>query len=160
MPVQSGEITNILLLLQGQHQCVLVALAKTVSQFTHNCTHIHPAPAHRVRYLHSLVLPCEAGTIFTYSCHLWTVSILIEEHCCKVQHKPQNKQPQKLFILPLWISHIYTHLHHNRKVSKWSKFNYSDSTKLYYMLSKLCYSTLLNTVLPVLLQVPFSWNSP
>ena len=65
MPVQSGEITNILLLLQGQHQCVLVALAKTVSQFTHNCTHIHPAPAHRVSYLHSLVLPCEAGTNFT-----------------------------------------------------------------------------------------------
>src|SRR4029434_5004380 len=66
MPVQSGEITNILLLLQGQHQCVLVALAKTVSQFTHNCTHIHLAPAHRVSYLHSLVLPCEAGTNFTY----------------------------------------------------------------------------------------------
>src|SRR4029434_7282210 len=55
-----------LLLLQGQLQCVLVALAKTVSQFTHNCTHIHPAPAHRVSYLHSLVLPCEAGTNFTY----------------------------------------------------------------------------------------------
>src|SRR4029434_4268357 len=67
MPVQSGEITNILLLLQGQHQCVLVALAKTVSQFTHNCNHIHPAPSHRVSYLHSLVLPCEAGTNFTYS---------------------------------------------------------------------------------------------
>src|SRR4029434_6572747 len=66
MPVQTGEITNILLLLQGQHQCVLVALAKTVSQFTHNCTHIHPAPAHRVSYLHRLVLPCEAGTNFTY----------------------------------------------------------------------------------------------
>ena len=29
--------------------------------------HIHPAPAHRVRYLHSLVLPCEAGTNFTYT---------------------------------------------------------------------------------------------
>src|SRR4029434_10288975 len=55
------------LLLQGQHQCVLVALAKTVSQFPHNCTHIHPAPAHRVSYLHSLVLPCEAGTNFTYT---------------------------------------------------------------------------------------------
>src|SRR4029434_9555503 len=68
MPVQSGETTNILLLLQGQHQCVLVALAETVSQFTHNCTHIHPAPAHRVSYLHSLVLPCEAGTNFTYMC--------------------------------------------------------------------------------------------
>src|SRR4029434_2142986 len=67
MPVQSGEITNILLLLQGQHQCVLVALAETVSQFIHNCTHIHPAPAHRVSYLHSLVLPCEAGTNFTYT---------------------------------------------------------------------------------------------
>ena len=67
MPVQSCETTNILLLLQGQHQCVLVALAKTVSQFTHNCTHIHPAPAHRVSYLHSLVLPCEAGTNFTYN---------------------------------------------------------------------------------------------
>src|SRR4029434_3721449 len=66
MPVQSGEITNILLLLQGQHKCVLVALAKTVSRFTYNCTHIHPAPAHRVSYLHSLVLPCEAGTNFTY----------------------------------------------------------------------------------------------
>src|SRR4029434_4367537 len=38
MPVQSGKTTNILLLLQGQHQCVLVALAKTVSQFTHHCT--------------------------------------------------------------------------------------------------------------------------
>ena len=70
MPVQSGEITNILLLLQGQHQCVLVALAKTVSQFTHNCTHIHPAPAHRVSYLHSLVLPCEAGTNFTYTVYM------------------------------------------------------------------------------------------
>src|SRR4029434_9188080 len=69
MPVQSGEITNILLLLQGQHQCVLVALAKTVSQFTHNCTHIHPALAHRVRYLHSLVRPCEAGTNFTHTTH-------------------------------------------------------------------------------------------
>src|SRR4029434_10410993 len=69
MPVQSGETTNILLLLQGQHQCVLVALAKTVSQFTHNCTHIHTAPAHRVSYLHSLVLPCEAGTNFTYNYH-------------------------------------------------------------------------------------------
>ena len=67
MPVQSGETTNILLLLQGQHQCVLVALAKTVSQFIHNCTHIHPAPAHRVSYLHSLVLPCESGTNFTYT---------------------------------------------------------------------------------------------
>src|SRR4029434_7485446 len=69
MPVQSGEITNILLLLQGQHQCVLVALAKTVSQFTHNCNHIHHAPPHRVRYLLSLVLPCEAGTNFTYTVH-------------------------------------------------------------------------------------------
>src|SRR4029434_2372696 len=69
MPVQTGEITNILLLLQGQHQCVLVALVKTVSRFTHNCTHIHPAPAHRVSYLHRLVLPCEAGTNFTYTPH-------------------------------------------------------------------------------------------
>src|SRR4029434_8074242 len=67
MPVQSGEITNILLLLQGQHQCVLVTLAKTVSQFIHICTHIHPAPAHRVSYLHSLVLPCEPSTNFTYT---------------------------------------------------------------------------------------------
>src|SRR4029434_3097442 len=67
MPVQSGEITNILLLLQGQHQCVLVALAKTVSQFTQNCTHVHPAPAHRVSNLPSLLLPCEAGTNSTYT---------------------------------------------------------------------------------------------
>src|SRR4029434_10278268 len=77
MPVQSGETTNILLLLQGQHQCVLVALAKTVSQFTHNCTHIHPAPAHRVSYLHSLVLPCEAGTNFTYK--LQVKSLLLSD---------------------------------------------------------------------------------
>ena len=52
MPVQSGEITNILLLLQGQHQCVLVALAKTVSQFIHNCTHIYFVAVHKVRYRH------------------------------------------------------------------------------------------------------------
>src|SRR4029434_11095194 len=97
MPVQSGETTNILLLLQGQHQCVLVAVAKTVSQFTHNCTHIHPAPAHRVSYLHSLVLPCEAGTNFTYSMHENT-SIMPNAHTRWHTHTHQH-------------THTHTHTH-------------------------------------------------
>src|SRR4029434_2106307 len=108
MPVQSGEITNILLLLQGQHQCVLVALAKTVSQFTHNCTHIHPAPAHRASYLHSLVLPCEAGTNFTYTVHHLFISICIL--CCNVKHFELHSLYKKSYINKVLLTYLFREL--------------------------------------------------
>src|SRR4029434_7220303 len=97
MPIQSAEITKILLLSQGQHQCVLVALAKTVSQFTHNCTHIHPASAHRVSYLHSLVLPCKAGTNFTYSVCVCVLQPYHDLHTVKSTLLKLNFSQQELY---------------------------------------------------------------